>query len=418
MQIPPHQAPPATLSPLLTNRYRKYYEVLAVERESQRLAAKQAEAEEASHGTTAEAMAGDDGKPVAASERTAEAADKESNGKDSDGKGSAGKDSKGKDAAVKEASVNQNSDTKDNATRAAANNSDENKIAMAAAGGKAATADGGTNSAAAVVVDAGPHFHLPGASSTLIMPERALAGQYVTVALLDRGRLPESNVELSFNGASLATDSSGQAVYQIPDDTNPGRSLNIALSARPDEVPATIEVLQPLNVTTGQPPRLDRMTPLAIKNSIMTVDGHNFDGMAHNNSVIIDGSLEGHIVSASPFQLKLLLPQGLRPGQHSLCVSTDGMRSNLAGFDYADTLITIDGKDTGKENSNIRLLVKVIGTTAKMNVKILNQTPDIIRLNRGAEITVTSSGGFDNNIQLPAVRAKKGAFNIDTQIEM
>jgi hypothetical protein len=280
------------------------------------------------------------------------------------------------------------------------------------------TAMSSTSTAATVVANSAPLFRLPSASSTLLMPDRALAGQYVTVALLDRGRSPEINVELSFNGASLSTNISGQAIYQIPDDTTPGRSLNIALSARPDEVPATIEVLQPLNVTTGQPPRLDRMTPLAIKDSIITVDGHNFDGIANNNSVIVDGSLEGHIVSASPYQLKLLLPQGLRPGSHSLCVSTDGMRSNLAGFDYADTLVTVDGKDTGKENSNVKLLVKVIGTTAKMNVKILNQTPDIIRLNRGAEMTVTSSGGYDNKIQLPAIRAKKGTFSIDTQIEM
>ena len=60
----------------------------------------------------------------------------------------------------------------------------------------------------------------------------------------------------------------------------------------------------------------------------------------------------------------------------------------------------------------------MVGTTAKMNVKILNQTPDIVHLNRGGEMTVTSSGGFDNTVVLPAMRAKKGAFKIDTQLEM
>jgi hypothetical protein len=374
------------ISPLLTNRYRKHYEVLqAADRESKLAAAQLATAAEQGSASGEGPMAGDDARPAptTASERAA---------------GTTGTDASGKEVAT----------ARGDAAKGANTNGDENQIAMAASGG----------SSTAAVVDAGPHFHLPSPSSTLLMPERALAGQYVTVAFLDRGRAPEANVELSFNGASLATDSNGQAVYQIPDDTTPGRTLNIALSARPDEVPATIEVLQPLIATTGQAPRLDRMTPLAIKDSIMTVDGHNFDGLAHNNSVIVDGSLEGRIVSASPFQLKLLLPQGLRPGPHSLCVSTDGQRSNLGGFDYADTLVTVDGKDTGKENSNVKLLVKVIGTTAKMNVKILNQTPDIIRLNRGAEITVTSSGGIENTIQLPAVRAKKGAFSIDTQIEM
>jgi hypothetical protein len=409
------------ISPLLTNRYRKYELLLQANRESQRQAAKLEIASEPEKSAD-EAAAGDDAKVASAKEN--ESSDKEPGAKESGGKQSEGgksgtsKAEGGKAGAPKTASNSKGGDNNKANNKVentkTSTKDDKQQIASAIPAGNTVASE----VAAAAVVDAGPHFRLPSASSTLLLPERALAGQYVTVALLDRTRAPEANVELSFNGASLATDSSGQALYQIPEDTTPGRSLNIALSARPDEVPATVEVLQPLNVTTGQPPRLDRMTPLAIKDSLMTIDGHNFDGMAHNNSVIVDGSLEGKIVSASPYQLKLLLPPGLRPGPHSLCVSTDGMRSNLGGFDYADTVLTVDGKDNGKENCNIKLVIKVIGTTAKMNVKILNQTPDVLRLNRGAEMTITSSGGFDNTVQVFGVRAKKGTFNVDTQIEM
>lgn len=380
-----------SLSPLLTDRYRKHYAaLLAADLDAQKVAAALAAAADPSTRQAAAAeTSSEEEKGAAEKEVATETADSAKSGK----------------AEVTGKAEAMAGDDAKNVARPAP---------------KMTTVASATNASSTptVAMTELPRFHMPSVKSMLLMPERALAGQYVTVALLDHNRTPEPNVELSFNGASLVTDSNGQAVYQIPDDATPGRSLNVALSARPDDVPAIIEVLQPLNMTNGQPPRLDRMTPLATRGSIMIIEGHNFDGMAHNNSVIVDGSLDGRIVSASPFQLKVLLPTGLRPGEHSLCASTDGMRSNLARFEYADTLVEVAGKDTGKENAPIKLVVKVIGTTAKLNVKIINQTPDVVRLNRGAEMTITSSGGFDNCIQLPAVRGKKGTFQIDTRIEI
>ncbi|MBU6450456.1 MAG: IPT/TIG domain-containing protein [Cyanobacteria bacterium REEB67] len=404
-----------SLRPLLTNRYRNHYAVLlAADIESQKelaaaaAAADQAESERA-------AAAGDEGPAAQSTEKMAasgdDAAPVESGEKSTQGEKAAAEPKSDRlTKSEKTVVAARNGDD----TRQAANNGDGHRVSLASK--TTAKNVAGATTAAAVVE--GPHFNFPSASSTLLMPDKALAGQYVTVALLDRARHPEPNVELSFNGASLTTDSAGQAVYQLPEDTPPGRSLNIALSSRPDEIPSTLEVFQPLNITTGQAPRLDRLSPLAVKNSVMTVEGHNFDGLAHNNTVIIDGSQEGKIVSASPFQLKFVIPEGLTPGPHSLCISTDGMRSNLGGFDYADTQVTVDGKDNGKENAQIRLMIKVLGTAAKLNIKVLNQTPDVVRLNRGAEMTVTSSGGVDNNVILPAVRGKKGPYKIDTQIEM
>jgi len=420
------------LSPLLTDRYRKHYAaLLAADLDAQKVAAALAAAADPVVGSanagaeSSEPMAGDDSKTIAKAESGGDEKNEKSDGKNASGPNTSTGDGTGGSAnnsAAKTANVSGTAGDANNGN-GNGNNSNNNNNGQGKTNGNskpvviASSNTTGGNTAAASISMA-PRYHMPSPSSLLLMPEKALAGQYVTVALLDRSRAPEGNVELSFNGSLFVTDSSGQAVYQIPDDLTPGRSLNIALSSRPDEVPAAIEVLQPLNVTTGLPPRLDRMTPLAIKGSIMTIEGHNFDGIAHNNSVIVDGSLDGHIVSASPFQLKLLLPSGLRPGPHSLCVSTDGMRSNLGGFDFADTVVAVEGKDNGKENCPVKLVVKVIGTTAKMNVKIINQTPDVIRLNRGAEMTITSSGGFDNSIQLPAVRGKKGVFQIDTQIEI
>jgi hypothetical protein len=253
---------------------------------------------------------------------------------------------------------------------------------------------------------------------TMLMPERALAGQPLTVAFVDEQRNPEANVELSFNGVTLSTDHNGQAQYMIPEDETPGRSLNIALLSRPYEMPAVVEVLQPLATPDSpQAPKLDRASHLVSRRSTLVIDGHNFDGVALNNRVIFDGVTEGTIAASSPVQLKVNLPRDLKPGKHSLCVSTEGMRSNPIGFELAQLEVSCDGKDTGKDVSN-KVTVKVIGTTTKVNVKLVNLTPDLIRLSKGDEVKLLSSGGADNSASVTAQRLKKGAVKVEAWLDI
>lgn len=237
----------------------------------------------------------------------------------------------------------------------------------------------------------------------LLAPERVLAGQPLTVGFLDEEHNPESNITLSFNGVNLTTDQNGQAQYSVPEDETPGRSLNISLPSRPYEMPSVIEVLQPL-MTPSQPvqPRLDKSTPLLSRHSTLVIDGHNFDGVAQNNRVIIDGVSEAQIVAASPVQLKVLLPKDLKAGLHTMCVSTQGMRSNPMGFELALLELRCEGKDNKENKDNAsKLVVKVLGTASKVGVKIVNRSPELVKLNRNEE-KLTSSGGSDNIVTLLA----------------
>ena len=253
---------------------------------------------------------------------------------------------------------------------------------------------------------------------TMLMPDRALAGQPVTVAFVDEQRNPESNVELSFNGVTLATDQNGQAQYMIPEDETPGRSLNIALLSRPYEMPAVIEVLQPLATPSSpQAPKVDKASHLVSRRSNLVIDGHNFDGVAQNNRVIIDGMTECTIAAASPVQLKVTLPKELRPGPHSLCVSTEGMRSNPIGFELAQLEVVCEGKDNPKDTSG-KVTVKVVGTTTKVNVKLVNLSPDLIKLNKGDDVKLLSSGGADNTASVSVQRLKKGPMKVEAWLEL
>lgn len=300
-------------------------------------------------------------------------------------------------------------------TAAKANQDQENKIAMVAPrvqGESPSNHEGNQPDQSSE-----PVLRKPKSNSILVLPDRALAGQAMTVALLDEKRNPEPNIEICFNGLSLQTDHNGQVVYQVPEDATPGRSLNIAMPSRSEDLPAVVDVLHPLNfdTTSRQAPRLDRTNPLmTLGKRTMVVDGHNFDGMAQNNRIIIDGALEAQIIAASPVQLRFTVPAGsLRPGPHSLVVSCEGMRSNPVPFEFAAAEIPADAQN-GKDGS--KLTVKVLGTTSKVNVKIINLSPDIVRLSHDQDSDITSSGGVDNKAVVSLQRIKKGTYKLQAEI--
>lgn len=252
--------------------------------------------------------------------------------------------------------------------------------------------------------------------STLVYPNRVVAGQYITVAVMSSQNTPEQFVGLSFNGAQLSTGDNGKVVYQVPDDAPPGYSLHVSVSSRPDEAPNAIEVLQPLaSPSAAQIPNLESVSPVCGSGSFVTISGHSFDGIAERNRVIVDGAYDANVVVASPVQLKALLPNNIPAGQHTLCVSTAGLRSNPGNFDLVTVDLTPGGPDTPK-NDLKKLMVKVVGTQNRVRVKLVNQTRDVIKMTKGDELVVVTSGGAQNQVVVPVQRLRWGNYKINAEI--
>lgn len=254
-------------------------------------------------------------------------------------------------------------------------------------------------------------------TATIVAPEKAVAGQFLTTAIIDKDKNGEPSVELSFNGAALATDSRGQALYMVPEDATPGRSLNISLGSRPELATNIVDILQPLTTSyEPQAPKIDRISSMVSPKSILVIEGHNFDGNASHNRILIDGLHEARIIAASPVQLKAMLPSGIGPGSHSLCVGNAGMRSNSATCDVIAAEVQQDPKELGRDNLS-KLVIKVLGTSNRVNVRLTNNTPDVLRISRGNEMLVTTPGGSNNSIVVGVQRLKKGAYNVEAVIE-
>lgn len=142
---------------------------------------------------------------------------------------------------------------------------------------------------------------VPSGKTRLLLPDRAVAGQYVTAAVVNEQNGGESYIELNFNGAGLTTTNDGKVHYMVPEDAPPGPTVLVAVPSQPLDAPRALEILQPLMVpSTQQVPRIDRANPLLSVGEILTIDGHSFDGVADNNRVIIDGAHDARVLAASP----------------------------------------------------------------------------------------------------------------------
>ncbi len=171
---------------------------------------------------------------------------------------------------------------------------------------------------------------LPSETAHILAPKRAIAGEYVTVSVLDSmsGKV-EPFVELNLNEYKNSTNIEGKLVFQIPEDALPGPSLAISFTSRPATAAATVEILQPL---TRQPvtaaPKIDHWQ-VNRSNETLTIEGHNFDGIADQNRVLIDGTQQARVLFASPVELKVQLPHSGR----SLLVQRNGLRSDPIALD-------------------------------------------------------------------------------------
>lgn len=254
----------------------------------------------------------------------------------------------------------------------------------------------------------------PSLEANLVTPERAIAGKFITVSVVDKNNKPEASVELSFNGATITTDAQGQAMFMVPEDATPGRTLNISLSSRPELTPDVIDILQPLNWSDGQAPSIDRVSPLVSSSKQLIVNGHDFEGMSRQNHIMVDNQFEAQVLASSPVQLRIVVPGNLSAGPHTVTINNSGLRSNSSRFEYITAQVVSDER---KGNLD-KLTIKVQGTSNPVHIRVVNQSPDVIKLTKGNNLLVTTSGGIDNSYVMGAKRLKRGDYKIDTKIEL
>lgn len=258
----------------------------------------------------------------------------------------------------------------------------------------------------------------PSLGANLLYPERAIAGQFLTVSVLAKDKQPERSVELSFNGSTVSTDGQGQALYMIPEDMPPGQTLHISLAERPEVSSKVVDVLQQLDDgMTKRTPRIDKVSPFVASDGVLVIDGHEFDGFAEKNRIVIDNGVDAKVIASSPVQLRILIPGKLQPGSHTVTITDSNLRSIPAKFEFIKA--EIEQPDVRKTKGALdRVVVRIHGTRQPVPVRVVNRTPDVIKVSRGDNLLITTPGGSDNSSVLGVKQLKKGDYKLEASIEI
>ncbi len=135
------------------------------------------------------------------------------------------------------------------------------------------------------------------------------------------------------------------------------------------------------------------------------------------DSLLLDGKPLGRPMKVSQNSLTFQIPEKLPPGLHVVT----GMPE--AGFSPSEAVVTtllelapeIDQKAmlTGQWT---RARFRVRGTTARVDLRITNRTPNVIAIEGGAEQTLVTSGGLENFVNRRVHALFRGDFSIGVEL--
>jgi hypothetical protein len=245
----------------------------------------------------------------------------------------------------------------------------------------------------------------PSGARTLLLPHKLVTGERSTLAVLDLAGRLTPGVKVAFsNGDKVTTDATGRALFVAPLNPGPihasieGHTSRVTSTIlTPDDVPSSTEVV------TSAP----RVASLADRFDFL---GHGFCGDADANHVTIAG-LPGLVLASSPGSLTVLPPPDLNPGP-AMVKASCGQKAADA---FMVVFVSLELETAGSAlapGEHRSLVVRVRGSTAKINLEARNLAPEIAELTGGVVAKAQSSGGADNVAKFELVGKQRGNFTV------
>jgi len=243
----------------------------------------------------------------------------------------------------------------------------------------------------------------------LLLPRRLVIGERATLAVLDvNGRLtPVVNVEFSY-GEKVKTDTTGRARFVAP--LNPG-TVYASIEGRRGKVSSTIVTPAEIPSSSLEVTGVPRAATIADR---FDVQGQGFCGDADANHVTI-GGMAGLVLAASPGNLVVLPPADLEPGPARVQVGC-GQRVSEAFTMVFVNLELAASSATLTPGEHRTLVVRVKGSTAKLNLEARNLAADVADLVGGGVVRAMSSGGAENEAKFELVGRTRGNFTISIRL--
>jgi hypothetical protein len=243
----------------------------------------------------------------------------------------------------------------------------------------------------------------------LLLPRKLVTGERATLAVLDvNGKLtPGVHIEFS-NGDKLTTDATGRAVFVAP--LAPGQLFGL-IEGRTGRVATTIVAPTDAPSTSLEVSSAPRVASLSDRFEML---GHGFCGDADANHVAIGGA-PGLILASSPAYLSVVAPLDMDPGPAQVRVQC-GQKSS-AVFTVVFVSLELEAKASPLAPGEHRtLLVRVRGSTTKINLEARNLAPEIAELMGGTAVRAVSSGGSNNTASFELLGKQRGNFTISIRL--
>lgn len=252
---------------------------------------------------------------------------------------------------------------------------------------------------------------VPAASGAriLLLPRRLVTGERATLAVLDvNGKLtPGVNIIFS-NGDKITTDATGRAMFVAP--LNIGNIYG-SIEGRSGRVTSTIISLANIPSSSLSVVTVPRVASLTDRMEIL---GHGFCGDADTNRVTISG-LPALVLAASPAYLAVLPPPEMIPGPARVQVTCG--KNISEEFTVVFVALELDANSSTLAPGEHRsLVVRVTGSTTKINLEARNLAPDVAALKGGATVRVFSTGGRDNTARFELQGRQRGNFVISIRL--
>jgi hypothetical protein len=243
----------------------------------------------------------------------------------------------------------------------------------------------------------------------LLMPHKLVSGERATLAVLDvSGRLTPG-VKIAFsNGDKVTTDATGRALFVAPLTPGP---ISASIEGRSGRVTSMVLTSSDLSSASEDVTEAPHIASLSDRFEFL---GHGFCGDADNNHVTIAG-LPGLVLASSAGSLTVLPPTDMDPGP-AVVKASCGQKS-AEPFTIVFVSLDLEASTAPLAPGEQRtLIVRVHGSTAKVNLEARNLAPDVAMLTGGGTVKATSTGGADNVARFEVVGKKHGSFTVSIRL--
>jgi len=250
---------------------------------------------------------------------------------------------------------------------------------------------------------------------TIVLPPKIVAGELATLATLGADGKLAPHVTVDFgNGDHIESDTTGRAVFAVP-------KTGAYLIARAGASAIAAAIDSPGNVAgaSAENPSENRnapgisVSPVLPLNDRFWICGGGFEGAAEKNRVQINDQF-ALVIASSPECIVVAAAPNTPPGAATILLKTAaGLKRANTAFVSFDFLPPNPPLITGAKS---RLTLRAAGSEKRLRAVVENETPAVLRFEKGDSQEVTTGGGAQNTAQIRVEAVSSGDFSFHAQL--